>query len=229
MYVVSHPTERRHQWLQEVLFWHCWVSEVRFSLWHCIECWVVLVHGFVHLCICYGQSTVRSGVGSVGGPLVFTLWNDVCILNSVLPVLRNIYFSTLTCIYICILLNSEPSYIHYINYIPCVNNFTSSPSLTFSLSPSLPPSCLSHSFFVVEDTVLHTSQTLVTHQAGGEERDEGLVSRPIVHEFWSMASAEVLAVLRTTCVSLYIQFHTMLPFINRTPSISTAPYHVQCP
>ena len=56
-------------------------------------------------------------------------------------------------------------------------------------------------FFVVEDTVLHTSQTLVSHQAGGEERDEGLISRPIVHEFWSMASAEVLAVLRTTCVS----------------------------
>jgi hypothetical protein len=63
-----------------------------------------------------------------------------------------------------------------------------------------------HSFFVVEDTVLHTSQTLVSHQASareGEERDEGLVSRPIVHEFWSMASAEVLAVLRTTCVSLF--------------------------
>ena len=54
--------------------------------------------------------------------------------------------------------------------------------------------------------MLHTSQTLVSHQAsarGGEERDEGLVSRPIVHEFWSMASAEVLAVLRTTCVSCF--------------------------
>ena len=65
-------------------------------------------------------------------------------------------------------------------------------------------------FFVVEDTVLHTSQTLVTHQSGGEERDEGLISRPIVHEFWSMASAEVLAVLRTTCVSrllLYTVIH----------------------
>lgn len=73
----------------------------------------------------------------------------------------------------------------------------------FHFSPP-PPSSLFHSFFVVEDTVLHTSQTLVSHQAlarGGEERDEGLVSRPIVHEFWSMASAEVLAVLRTTCVS----------------------------
>ena len=62
-------------------------------------------------------------------------------------------------------------------------------------------------FFVVEDTVLHTSQTLVTHQSGGEERDEGLISRPIVHEFWSMASAEVLAVLRTTCVS---RLHVLL-------------------
>lgn len=59
---------------------------------------------------------------------------------------------------------------------------------------------LPHRFFVVEDTVLHTSQTLVSHQAGGEERDEGLISRPIVHEFWSMASAEVLAVLRSNCV-----------------------------
>ena len=57
--------------------------------------------------------------------------------------------------------------------------------------------------------MLHTSQTLVSHQAsarGGEERDEGLVSRPIVHEFWSMASAEVLAVLRTTCVSFFSHF-----------------------
>ena len=53
-------------------------------------------------------------------------------------------------------------------------------------------------FFVVEDTILHTSQSLVSHK-GGE--DEGLMTRKIVHEFWQMALAEVLAVLRNNCVS----------------------------
>jgi len=52
---------------------------------------------------------------------------------------------------------------------------------------------------VVEDTILHTSQSLVSHK-GGE--DEGLMTRKIVHEFWQMALAEVLAVLRNNCVSV---------------------------
>ena len=51
---------------------------------------------------------------------------------------------------------------------------------------------------MVEDTILHTSQSLVSHK-GGE--DEGLMTRKIVHEFWQMALAEVLAVLRNNCVS----------------------------
>ena len=57
-----------------------------------------------------------------------------------------------------------------------------------------------HSFFVVEDTVLHTTQSLaktVSREAG----DEGLVTRTIVNEFWSMAQDEALAVLRSNCVS----------------------------
>lgn len=57
------------------------------------------------------------------------------------------------------------------------------------------------SFFVVEDTILHTTQSLaktVSREAG----DEGLVTRTIVNEFWSMAQDEVLAVLRSNCVSL---------------------------
>ena len=57
-------------------------------------------------------------------------------------------------------------------------------------------------FFVVEDTVLHTSQMLVS-QKGGEERDEGLVTRKVVHDFWQMALAEVLAVLRNNCVCVH--------------------------
>ena len=100
----------------------------------------------------------------------------------------------------------------------------------YLLSPSLPHSfslSLFHRFFVVEDTVLHTSQTLVSHQAsarGGEERDEGLVSRPIVHEFWSMASAEVLAVLRTTCVSFFFFFFFFSRFCHAIKFIQACVY-----
>ena len=54
-------------------------------------------------------------------------------------------------------------------------------------------------FFVVEDTILHTSQSLGAHK-GGE--DEGLVTKKIVNEFWQMALSEVLAVLRNNCVSV---------------------------
>jgi hypothetical protein len=56
------------------------------------------------------------------------------------------------------------------------------------------------SFFVVEDTVLHTTQNLA--KTGSREGgDEGLVTRKIVNEFWSMAQDEALAVLRNNCVS----------------------------
>ena len=53
-------------------------------------------------------------------------------------------------------------------------------------------------FFVVEDTILHTTQELGQHKSDGE----GLVTRGIVHEFWQMALSEVLAVLRNNCVRL---------------------------
>ena len=53
-------------------------------------------------------------------------------------------------------------------------------------------------FFVVEDTILHTTQSLTKTGVG----DEGLVTRKIVHDFWSMAQDEALAVLRNNCVSL---------------------------
>ena len=55
-----------------------------------------------------------------------------------------------------------------------------------------------HRFFVVEDTILHTTQELGPHKGEGE----GLVTRAIVHEFWQMALSEVLAVLRNNCVSV---------------------------
>jgi hypothetical protein len=51
-------------------------------------------------------------------------------------------------------------------------------------------------FFVVEDTILHTTQELRPHKGEGE----GLVTLHIVHEFWKMALSEVLAVLRNNCV-----------------------------
>lgn len=60
-------------------------------------------------------------------------------------------------------------------------------------------------FFVVEDTVLHTSQSLVAQKASSsnaEGRDEGLVTSKNVQEFWQMALAEVMAVLRNNCVRM---------------------------
>lgn len=52
--------------------------------------------------------------------------------------------------------------------------------------------------------MLHTSQSLVSQKATSstaEGRDEGLVTSKNVHEFWQMALAEVMAVLRNNCVS----------------------------
>lgn len=60
------------------------------------------------------------------------------------------------------------------------------------------------SFFVVEDTILHTTQSLGTREGG----DESLVTRKIVNEFWSMAQDETLAVLRSNCVSKHILFRS---------------------
>lgn len=53
-------------------------------------------------------------------------------------------------------------------------------------------------FFVVEDTILHTTQSL-TSKTGS--REESLVTRKIVNEFWTMAQDEALAVLRSNCSS----------------------------
>ena len=53
------------------------------------------------------------------------------------------------------------------------------------------------SFFVVEDTILHTTQSLGAREGGDQS---GLVTQKIVHEFWSMAQDEALAVLRSNCV-----------------------------
>lgn len=60
-------------------------------------------------------------------------------------------------------------------------------------------------FFVVEDTILHTTQELGPHKGEGE----GLVTRKIVHEFWQMALSEVLAVLRNNCNSCR-NYHLLL-------------------
>ena len=54
---------------------------------------------------------------------------------------------------------------------------------------------------MVEDTILHMTQNL-TRTGSKESGGEGLVTRNIVHEFWSMAQDEMLAVLRNICVSL---------------------------
>jgi hypothetical protein len=60
-------------------------------------------------------------------------------------------------------------------------------------------------FFVVEDTILHTTQELRPHKGEGE----GLVTLHIVHEFWKMALSEVLAVLRNNCNSCR-NYHLLL-------------------
>ena len=74
---------------------------------------------------------------------------------------------------------------------------------------------LPSSFFVVEDTVLHTTQGLM--KTGSREvGDEGLVTQVIVNEFWTMAQDEALAVLRSNCVRfcsiicLLLQLYTIL-------------------
>ena len=53
------------------------------------------------------------------------------------------------------------------------------------------------SFFVVEDRVLHTSEQMVF---GEKDKDKELISRPILDELWSMASAQAVASVRTICV-----------------------------
>ena len=69
---------------------------------------------------------------------------------------------------------------------------------------------------MVEDTILHTTQDLAPHKGEGE----GLVTRQIVHEFWQMALAELLAVLRNNCVS-YCSFSISHPH-TLTPSLQNA-------
>ncbi|XP_064382497.1 exocyst complex component 6B-like isoform X2 [Halichondria panicea] len=66
-------------------------------------------------------------------------------------------------------------------------------------------------FFVVEDTVLHTSQSLVSQvsNSANEGMEEGLSTRKNVHDFWQMAMAEVLAVLRNNCGSCE-NYHILL-------------------
>ena len=78
-------------------------------------------------------------------------------------------------------------------------------------------------FFVVEDTILHTTQELRPHKGEGE----GLVTLHIVHEFWQMALSEVLAVLRNNCVRgsiimcyiIIIHYSILCP--TRTPAATT--------
>ena len=78
-------------------------------------------------------------------------------------------------------------------------------------------------FFVVEDTILHTTQELGPHKGEGG----GLVTRQIVHEFWQMALSEVLAVLRNNCVRddiavVYVLCTLFLPLLlPRTPVATT--------
>ncbi|KAL5471414.1 hypothetical protein EMCRGX_G029530 [Ephydatia muelleri] len=60
-------------------------------------------------------------------------------------------------------------------------------------------------FFVVEDTILHTCQSLA-HKGTD---DEGLVTRSLVHDFWHMAVSELLAVLRANSASC-TDYHLIL-------------------
>lgn len=62
------------------------------------------------------------------------------------------------------------------------------------------------SFFVVEDTILHTSQSLISQKASSEGREEGLSTTKTVQEFWQMALAELLAVLRNNCVRIICSY-----------------------
>ena len=56
-------------------------------------------------------------------------------------------------------------------------------------------------YFVVEDTIMNTCQGIgVGHGVEGE----GLVSGAVLETFWDMATAEMLSVLRTNCVSVFL-------------------------
>ena len=59
-------------------------------------------------------------------------------------------------------------------------------------------------FFVVEDTIMHTCQS-ISHK--GET--EGLVSQLVLDEFWDMATSEMLSVLRQHCVSIIYHFFSI--------------------
>lgn len=83
------------------------------------------------------------------------------------------------------------AHVHLIPYLYCIQKKFIALAFSFLLLSS---------FFVVEDTILHTTQSLA--KTGSREvGDESLVTRKIVNEFWSMAQDEALAVLRSNCVS----------------------------
>lgn len=63
---------------------------------------------------------------------------------------------------------------------------------------------------MVEDTIMHTCQGIgVGHGVEGE----GLVSGVVLETFWDMATAEMLSVLRTNCVSV------CCPPLNTSPHL----------
>jgi hypothetical protein len=61
-------------------------------------------------------------------------------------------------------------------------------------------------FFVVEDTILHTCQG--TGHKGGVDF-QGLMSQNVLDDFWEMATAEVLSVLRQNCLNQQ-NYHLLL-------------------
>lgn len=56
-----------------------------------------------------------------------------------------------------------------------------------------------YSFFVVEDTIMHTCQST-------KGDIEGLMSQVVLDDFWEIATSKLLSVIRQHCVSLIAQF-----------------------
>ena len=77
---------------------------------------------------------------------------------------------------------------------------------------------------MVEDTIMNTCQGIgVGHGVEGE----GLVSGAVLETFWDMATAEMLSVLRTNCVSVSSAMKCLLLLLALLVVLMLVNTHIQ--